>query len=119
MVDDDVLGLDISMHDADGVSVVESLEDLVDVKFALARSDYVQQLAVFKGGDVLHDEAVDFPFLDDVKQFDGVVLASEGHQYLDLPVDLPELYYIHRVLLGFSILTTHFSELLRLTASKT
>lgn len=35
MVDDDVLGLDISVHDALGMSVVEPLEHLVDVVLAI------------------------------------------------------------------------------------
>lgn len=35
MIDNDVLRLDVAMHDAKGVRVVQSLQDLVDVEAAI------------------------------------------------------------------------------------
>ena len=38
MVDDYVLGLDVPVHDAHGVGIVQSLQNLVNVVFAIAWS---------------------------------------------------------------------------------
>lgn len=67
MVDDHILRLDIPVHDANGMCVVQSLEYLVDVEFAIAWLDGVEDGLVVCLVDVFEDEAVDFALLDDVQ----------------------------------------------------
>lgn len=68
---------------------------------------------------MFHDKTENLALFDDVKQFYAVVSAIEGHEYFNFPVDFPEFDCIEMKILGLSILTTHFSELLRLTDSNT
>lgn len=91
VIDDDVLRLDVSVHDANGVGVVQSLEYLVDVEFAVSWLDGVEDGLVIGLVDVFEDEAVDLALLHDVQQFDRVLLAAQRHQDLNLPIDLLEL----------------------------
>ncbi len=42
VIDDDILRFDVSVHDSKWVGVVESFEDLIEVKFGLSRSDYLK-----------------------------------------------------------------------------
>lgn len=69
--------------------------------------------------DVFEDQTVDLTFLDNIQQFDGIMLSPKRHEYLHLPVDLLELDWIVPLLLGFSIFTTHRCELCRLSERKT
>ena len=64
MVDNDVLGLDIPMHDSVAVSIVQPLEHLVDVELAVPRGQYLQQFSILRGSNVFHHQAEDFAFLD-------------------------------------------------------
>ena len=119
MVDYDVLGLDVAVHDAEGVRVVQPLEDLVDVEAAIPGLEEFEERAVLGLVDVLEDQAVDLALLDDVQQFDGVVPAPKRHEDLHLPVYLLELDCVGPLLLGFSILTTQRCELCRLSERNT
>lgn len=60
MVNHDVLGLDVSVHDAEGVTVVEPFEDLVDVVLALFGLDDLKQLFIIDRVDVLEHQTVRF-----------------------------------------------------------
>lgn len=53
MVDDHILRFNVSMHDADGVSIMKSFENLVDVILAVRRGKYGNEIFVFGGLDVL------------------------------------------------------------------
>ena len=75
MIDDDVLGLDVSVHNALTVCEVKPLEDLIDVVLAVAGSYYFEQLAIVGGCNVLHHQAVDLSFANNVQQLDAVVPA--------------------------------------------
>ncbi len=55
MVDNDVLGFDVSMHDALGVRVVQSLQHLVDVVLAVSGSQQSQECLVVGLLHVLED----------------------------------------------------------------
>lgn len=99
--------------------IVQSLEDLVDVEAAIFGLEEFKQRPVLGLIDVFEDQTVDLTFLDDIQQFDGVMLAAKRHEYLHLPIDLLELDCIGAFLLGFSILTTQRCELWRLRERKT
>ena len=66
MVDDNVLGLDIPVHDSVAVSIVQPLEHLVNVELAVPWGQYLQQLSILRGSNVFHHQAEDFAFLDNV-----------------------------------------------------
>jgi len=38
MIDHDILGFDITMHNSNGVSVVQSLQNLIEIELAVIRS---------------------------------------------------------------------------------
>ena len=107
MIDNHVLRLDVAVHDAHRVRVVQPLQNLVDVELAVPRLDGVEDGLVVGLLDVLEDQAVDLALLDDVEQFDAVVPSPQRHEDLYLPIDLLELYYISAAVLGFSIFITH------------
>ena len=111
MIDYHVLRLDVSMHDAEGVRIVQPFENLVDVEAAVVGLEEFKKRAVLGLVDMLEDQTVDLTFLDYVQQFDGVMLSSKRHEYLHLSVYLLELDCIRLLLLGFSIFTTQRCEL--------
>ena len=90
VVDDDVLRFDVPVHDADAVGVVQSLQDLIYVEFAIVWFKYLKQFPVLGGGHMFHDQAEDFSLLHNVQQFDAVVPASQGHQNFYLPIYFSE-----------------------------
>lgn len=94
MVDDDVLRLDVSVHNALGMRVVEAFEDLVEVVLGVAGSEQPQQCLVVGLLHVLEHETVDLSLLHDVQQLHHVVFAAQRHQDLHLSVYLLELYFI-------------------------
>jgi len=58
VVNHDVLGLDVPMHDSQRVTIVKSLEHLVYVVFALFGLDDLQKLLVLYGVHVLEYQTV-------------------------------------------------------------
>ena len=60
VVDHHILRLDVSVHDAEGVTVMQSFQDLVQVVFALAGLYDLQKLFVVNGVHMLEHQAVGF-----------------------------------------------------------
>ena len=58
MVNHDILGLDISVHDAERVAVVQSFEHLVNVVLALFGFYDLKQLLVIDSIDMLEHQTV-------------------------------------------------------------
>ena len=92
MIDNDVLRLDISMHDSLAMCIVETFQYLIDVVLAVARSQHLQQFAIISSRNMLHHQTVDLSFSHYVQQFYAVVTTSQSHQDLYLPIDLPKFY---------------------------
>lgn len=59
MVDDDILGFYIPVHDALRMTVVKSFEDLEKVVFAVVRSDVLEQWFIIGGLDMLKNKTID------------------------------------------------------------
>ena len=87
MVDDDILGFDVAMHDADGVGIVKTLQNLVDVVFAILRGQHFIEFSIFYVFDVLEHQAKNIPLAHDVQQFDRIMLPVQSHQDLYFPID--------------------------------
>ena len=64
MVDEHVLRFDVAVHDAQGVRIVKSLENLVEVILGIAGRQLCEKGLVLGLLDVLEDEAVDLTFFD-------------------------------------------------------
>ena len=58
MIDHNILGLDIPMHDSQRVAIVKSLQDLIQVVFALVGLYDLQKLLVLYGVHVLEHKTV-------------------------------------------------------------
>lgn len=58
MINHDILGLDITVHDAQRVTIVQSFQDLVQVELAFFRLYNFKQLLVLNSVDVLKHQAV-------------------------------------------------------------
>jgi hypothetical protein len=119
VVDDDILGLDVTMHDAFGVRIMKPLEDLVNIIFGVFGREVRDEELVVGLFDVLEDQAVDLALLHDIQKLYRVMVSLQGHQYFDLPVYLLEFDCMREGILGLSILTTQGWELCRLRERKT
>ena len=79
MVDDDVLGFDVAVHDTDGVGIVKTFQYLVDVVFAIVRGQYFVQFSILHILDVFKYEAKDIALPHDVQQFHCIMLPVQSH----------------------------------------
>lgn len=90
LVEDNVMGLDIAVHDTVTVGVLEGLEDLEDVEADICGKESGEERLEVLVVDVLEDEGGDFGVrvAADVKKGDDIGTAAQALENLDLALDL-------------------------------
>ncbi len=64
MVDNDVLRLNVSMHNAYWVGIVQSFENLIDIKLAISRLYGFQDGPIVGLVNMFEDKAIHFALFD-------------------------------------------------------